>query len=165
MEQVNQINMNQIALFRSFILASIAMAVVGPSLDFFVPGLLPQQLGDAYDAYLAEEPALWLVVAVGAFSLVLLVGAVVGTVGLFLLKRWSRGFSLWLTAISTMSYPFLGPALYSGWAFMLTEVAMMLWGAVLAMAYFSELRVRFDGSNTNGAMQLPSIRKDGVSVS
>jgi len=36
---------------------------------------------------------------------------------------------------------------------MLNEFAMMLWGAVLAMAYFSEFRVRFDGSITNDAVQ------------
>lgn len=28
---------------------------------------------------------------------------------------------------------------------MLTEVGMMLWGAAPAMAYFSELRLRFEG--------------------
>ena len=145
--------MNQLVVFRFLILASIALSLVGPWIDFFLPGLLPHGLGDAYDAYIAEEPALGFVVAAGAFSLIFFVGAVVGTVGLFLLKRWSRAFSFWLTVISTMSYPFLGPALYSGWAFMVNEVAMMLWGAALAMAYFSELRVRFDGNITNDAVQ------------
>lgn len=150
---MNQMDMNQTALFRSLIIASTVLAMAGPSLDLFVPGLIPQGIGDAYDAFLAEQPELWLDLAMGVFTLILFVGAVVGMVGLLLLKPWSRGLSLWLTVLSVMSYPFLGPALYSGWGFMMTEVAMMLWGAALAMAYFSELKGRFDGSVTSEAMQ------------
>jgi hypothetical protein len=36
---------------------------------------------------------------------------------------------------------------------MLTETSMMLWGAALAMAYFSEVKVRFDRKLANNAMQ------------
>lgn len=143
--QMNQINMSQTAIFRCVILASIVLAVLGPLLDLFMPGLIPQEFEDAYDAYFTEEPQLWLALALGVFGLALIVGAVVGTVGLWLFKPWSRGFSFWLTVSSVVTYPFLGPVVYSGWALMLTEVAMMLWGAALAMAYFSELRLRFEG--------------------
>lgn len=137
--------MNQAAIFRFLVLASLVLAVLGSLVDLLVPGLFPKQIDDAYEAYLTEEPELWVALAMGVFAVVLLVGAIVGTVGLYLFKRWSRGFSFWLTVFSMASYPFLGPILYSGWAFLLTELGMVFWGAALAMAYFSELKLRFDG--------------------
>lgn len=136
--------MNQTTIFRFLILASLALAVLGTFLDLVVPGLLPAGLEAAYEADGVEEPALLLVLLLGAVSLILLVGGIVATVGLLLFKPWSRAAALWLTALSLVIYPFLGPFLQSGWAFMLYEVAMMFWGAALAMAYFSELRPRFD---------------------
>jgi urea transporter len=134
--------MNQTTIFRFLILASLALAVLGTFLDLVVPGLLPAGLEAAYEA--DEEPALSLVLLLAAVSLILLVGGIVATVGLLLFKPWSRAAALWLTVLSLVIYPFLGPFLQSGWAFMLYEVAMMFWGAALAMAYFSELRPRFD---------------------
>ena len=137
--------MNQAAIFRFLVLASLLLAVLGSLVDLFVPGLFPKELDEAYEAFLAEEPELWIALAMGVFAIVLFVGAIAGTVGLLLFKRWSRGFSFWLTVLSVASYPFLGPFMSSGWSFMLTELGMILWGAALAMAYFSELRLRFDG--------------------
>ncbi|GFE78082.1 hypothetical protein GCM10011487_00820 [Steroidobacter agaridevorans] len=137
--------MSQTAIFRFLVLASLVLAILGSLVDFFMPGLVPQELNDAYEAYDPGEPQLWLALAMGILALVLVVGAIVGAVGLWLFKRWGRGLSFWLTASSIVTYPFLGPVLYSGWSLMLTEVGMMLWGAALAMAYFSELRLRFDG--------------------
>lgn len=137
--------MNQTAIFRFLILASIVLAMLGSLVDLFMPGLVPQVLNDAYETYAAEEPSLWLALTMGVSALILLVGVIVATIGLWLFKRWSRGLSFWLTVFSVVIYPFLGPVLYSGWALMLTEIGMMLWGAALAMAYFSELSLRFEG--------------------
>ena len=142
---MNRIDMNQTAIFRCLILASIVLAIIGSLVDLCMPGLVPQELNDAYETYAAEEPSLWLVLTMGVAALIMLVGVVVGTIGLWLFKRWSRGLSFWVTVFSVVTYPFLGPVLYSGWALMLTELGVMLWGAALAMAYFSELRLRFDG--------------------
>jgi hypothetical protein len=142
---MNGINMNQTAIFRLLILASLVLGVLGSLVDLFVPGLFPPELEKAYDAYVVEEPSPWLAVAMSVSALIFLVAVGVGTVGLWLFKRWGRGLSFWLTVVSIASYPFLGPVLYSGWALMLTEGGMMLWGAALAMAYFSELGSRFEG--------------------
>jgi hypothetical protein len=45
---------------------------------------------------------------------------------------------------------------------MLTETSMMLWGAALAMAYFSELRSRFEAGIANKPLQ-PIAREDARS--
>lgn len=151
--------MNQATIFRFLVVASIAISVLGASVDSFVPGLLPTVLEDAYEAYAAaEEPTMSRALTLGGLALVLLVGAVVGTIGLLLFKPWGRQLSLWLSAVAMLSYPFLGPVVYSGWTAMLTETSMMLWGAALAMAYFAEIKVRFERDFANNAMQ--STRED-----
>lgn len=146
--------MNQPTIFRALIVASVVIGGLGACVDFLVPGLLPPVLEDAYDAYAAaEELSIPLVLALVGFTVALVIGGVAGTIGLFLFKSWSRQLSLWLSVLATLTYPFLGPVVYSGWATMLTETSMMLWGAVLAMAYFSEVKVRFDRKLANNAMQ------------
>lgn len=137
--------MNQATIFRFLVVASIAMAVLGTVVDSVFPGQLPTVLDDAYEAYAAaEEPTLSRALAMGGLALVLLVGVAVGTIGLLLFKSWGRQLSLWLSVLTIFSYPVLGPVVYSGWAAMLTETSMMLWGAALAMAYFAdEIRERF----------------------
>ncbi|HEY0683863.1 MAG TPA: hypothetical protein VGD45_16140 [Steroidobacter sp.] len=142
--------MNQATMFRLFVVASFAMAILGEFLDYLIPGLIPTDLDDAYVAWTAaEEPTMSYVLALGALSLVLLIGAVAGMVGLLLFKPWSRWLSLWISVLAMLSYPFLGPSLYSGWATMLTEISMLLWGAALAMAYFGEIKVRFERASVS----------------
>jgi hypothetical protein len=146
--------MNQVTIFRFLVVASLAIAVLGACVDFLIPGLLPQVLDDAYQAYAAaEEPSMLFALTLGGVALVLLIGVVAGTIGLLLFKSWSRQLSLWLSVFAIFCSPFSGPVVYSGWANMLTEISMMLWGAVLAMAYFSEVKVRFSGDFANNDMQ------------
>lgn len=144
--------MNQTTIFRFLVVASIVMAPLGASLDFFVPSLLPTVLGDAYEAYaIADAPAMSYVLALAGLALVLFIGSVVGTIGLLLFKPWGRPLSLWSSVLGMLSYPFLGAVVYSGWANMLTETSMLFWGAALAMAYFAEIKVRFEPSFANNA--------------
>lgn len=148
--------MSQTTIFRFLVVASIAAAVLGACVDTFVPSLLPAALGDAYEAYVAaEEPTMSHALVFGGLAIVLLVGVVIGTIGLLLFKPWSRSLSLWLSVLGTLSYPSLGPVVYSGWAAMLTETSMMLWGAALAMAYFAEIKVRFAKDFANDAPRAP----------
>lgn len=137
--------MNQTTIFRVLIVASVALAVLGTCVDFLVPGLLPTVLEDAYAAYSdADELTMSQAVMFSGIALVLLVGFVAGTIGLLLFKPWARPLSLWFSVLATLSYPLLGPVVYSGWATMLTETSMMFWGAALAMAWFGDIKVRFD---------------------
>lgn len=149
--------MNQVTIFRVLVVTSIVMGVLGASVDPFVPGLLPTVLEDAYETYVAtEEVTVSHVLTLGGLVLVMLIGGVAGLIGLLLFKPWGRQLSLWLSVLAMLSYPFLGPVVYSGWAAMLAETSMVLWGAALAMAYFAEIKVRFERDFANNAMQSTS---------
>ncbi len=133
------------SIFRLLIIIGFCFSVVGAGLDFLVPGIVPEPLQEAYDAYTtAEEPSLLWLLIVSLFGLGILIVGAAATIGLLLFKRWSRRLAFWLSVLSVLFYPVLGPVIYSGWAYMLIELSMMLWGAALAMAYFSELKVHFD---------------------
>ena len=132
-----------ITIFRTIIVAGLILAIAGGLIDLVFPDLVPAQINDAYEAYTIEEAA-DIHIAMGFLALVVLIVVLVATVGLLLLKRWARALAFWVTVVSTLFYPFLGPYLYSGLGLMLTEASMLLWGAVLAMAYFSELRTYFE---------------------
>lgn len=132
-----------ITIFRTIIVAGLILAIAGGLIDLLFPDLVPAQINDAYEAYSAGEAADTYLV-MGVLALFVLVVALVATVGLLLLKRWARPLAFWTTVVSTLSYPALGPYLYSGLSLMLTEASMMLWGAALAMAYFSDLRTHFE---------------------
>lgn len=74
---------------------------------------------------------------------VLVVAWLVGLVGLLLFKAWGRALSLYSTAASLLVYPLMGSSLSWGVESSLYEFSTMLWGAILALAYFSPVRVRF----------------------
>ena len=141
-----------VQLFRVLILASVALGLIGGVTDFVFPDLLPKDLNEAWESYTPEgmewllsEDADWISLVIFlVVILVFLALAIVSTIGLFLFKRWGRPVALWITVLSTITYPLFGATLYSGWALMLTQAAMLMWGAALAMAYFSDLRTRFE---------------------
>jgi hypothetical protein len=135
---------NTLTVFRGFIVASFLTGLLGGTIDLIAPSLVPVELSTAYDAYTSELPSLALIIAAGIFWVVLLAGAIASSIGMFLLKRWSRRMAWWTTLLSLPMYPPLGSVLYSGWAEMLLTVSVTLWGAVLAMAWYSELRTRFE---------------------
>lgn len=137
--------MNQTRVFRLFIVIGFVLGALGSGVDYLVPGLMPDPVRAAIKAsYGAHEISPWFAILAVLVMLFIVVAGLASTIGLLLLKRWARGLSLWASVISFLTYPFLGPMAFSGWAVMMIDVSMALWGAALAMAYFSELRVRFD---------------------
>lgn len=132
------------ALFRGFIILAVLLSILGAAIDLMVPGIVPAELAAAYASVSTIEDATLITLAgLGVIALVLAIAGIVALIGLYLFRSWGRRLSLWVTVLSVLIYPALGPAVYSGWALMLTTVSIMLWGAVLAMAYFSELSARF----------------------
>jgi urea transporter len=135
---------NQVTIFRFLLVASIVIAFAGAGVDYVLPGVLPPALDEAYEAYsAADELSVPYMLGMGIASLVMLVCGVTVTIGLLLLKSWSRPLALWLSVLSMALYPLLGASVVSGWSTMLTEISSMLWGAALAMAYFADIKVRF----------------------
>lgn len=142
-------------LFRYFLAANLALVVAGSFVDAVFPALVPDVLSDAHsklgDAEMASyELHHWLLLGVAS---ALLIGLVIASyVGLFLFKRWGRRVAVLSTLLAIPFYVPFGPQLQSGWATLLLETSMMLWGAILAMAYFSPLKTRFETPAADSAV-------------
>lgn len=128
-------------IFRSLIIFSVLLGIASAAIDAIVPNLIPSSLAQAYENVptpaIFDNP-LWL-----AFLVVFLLLASASTLGLLFFKRWARMLSLYTTVFGYVIYPFLGLTLASGWANALSEVSATIWGAVMAIAYFSSLSERF----------------------
>lgn len=102
----------------------------------FIPGGYSQELTNAY----ANEPApawmdhFWPFLGIVA---VLLIGMLVSYVGMFFFKSWARTLALVTTIISIALIPFSGPALSSAAEQALFEISSILWGMILALAYWA----------------------------
>jgi hypothetical protein len=127
--------------FRSIILLNLALiaASVGA---MFIPDGYSQELADAY----AAEPSGWL--TDGGWLPLTVIGALIaawlmGLVGLLLFKRWGRTLSLYSTLAEFVVYPFQGPSISSALESTFLEASILLWGVVLALAYFSTVSARF----------------------
>ena len=134
---------NQVTVFRTLIVLSLVLSLVGSFIDLVIPGLIPEPLTSAYEAYTETDASLTTLVVAAIASIGLMLLAVVATVGLLVLQRWARTLALWSTAVSFLVYPFLGAMLQSGIAVMLIDISMALWGAALAMTFYSDLRPHF----------------------
>ena len=132
------------SLFRALLVGSLVLGLVGAVIDVVVPGLVPEILWEAQAEAAGEEIRLADYVLMVA-GVVLLVAAVVSVYGLYMFRRWAPLFSLLVTVATVPLYPLTGVSVSSGWAVGLTEVSMMLWGAVLAFAYAGPIRDRFGG--------------------
>ena len=101
-----------------------------------------EPLAIAYD----NEPTTWLMsnmwVASGILGS-LAVAWLAGLVGLFRFKRWARSLSLYSTLAGFLIAPFMGAYLSSGLETSLFDASTTLWGAVLALSYFSAVSDRF----------------------
>lgn len=117
--------------------------MAGSMLDAIVPGLLQPEVKAAVKAAMISHASRTAIIVVGLLSLAVVVVGIASIVGLWLFKRWARPLALWSSVVSVLLYPAVGPMAFSGWALMFVAISLMLWGAMLAMAYFSELKLRF----------------------
>jgi len=131
-------------LFRSLLALSLLCGIAGASIDTLFPSLVPATVAQAIE----NEPlpsaleGLSLVLAVGVMALVVLV-LIVSTIGLFFFKAWARALAFYSTVASLALYPLVGTSLSSNWAGAFTDASSYLWGAVLALAYFSPISNNF----------------------
>ena len=128
--------------FRGLILASVALPVLGGTITLLLPNLLPESLRLAeeqmFDAW-SLDSLIGLVIGGLAYGL----AAIVALVGLFLFKRWARPLNVALTGGLFVIWPVIGYNISSGWAQACNDVAFVLWGVVLAMAYLPPICERF----------------------
>ncbi|MFT3670424.1 MAG: hypothetical protein QM795_18050 [Pseudoxanthomonas sp.] len=132
-----------IARFRVFLIASAVLSFAAVATVFLPDGYSPA-LAEAY----ANEPlpALFenegLAIGLGITALAIMI---VGWVGLFMLKRWGRALSLGITVLGFPLYLLAGPTLLSPLEAMLTDASTLVWGACLALAYYSPVAARMEG--------------------
>jgi len=132
-----------ITRFRVFLIASAVLSIAAVAKVFLPDGYSPA-LAEAY----ANEPLPgwfqneYAAIGVGVVALAI---TIVGYVGLFLLKRWGRGLSLGITVLGLPLYLLTGPMLLSPLEAMLSDASLMVWGACLALAYYSPVAARMEG--------------------
>jgi hypothetical protein len=68
----------------------------------------------------------------------LIVCFIVSTVGLLCLRRWAAWLYLGTTAFGTLLMPFTGPTVEHAFAATLDEIGLMMAGAVIALAFFTD---------------------------
>ena len=129
-------------LFRTFILIYILLVTAAASVDALLPELLPRAIAQAVE----NEPLpmlfenVWLTAAI---FIPLFMALIVSIIGLFFFRAWARMLAFYSTVLTFAVYPFFGPTLSSAWASALSDASSLLWGAILAVAYYSSLRERF----------------------
>jgi len=132
-------------IFRTLIILNIVLAIFGSTIDFIFPELVPASLKNEYNNIFEKEDFSLLFSAfIGLISFIIIIAGMIATIGLYLLKKWSRSLAVFVSLLVVIIYPALGPNLQSGWSLMFLETSMMLWGAVLSMTFFSDLKIQFE---------------------
>jgi hypothetical protein len=133
--------------FRLLIGLSVTLGLSSVGVDLFFTDIIPSDLSAAIE----RASALSLVESYPLISLAVLLpwllASFAGVIGLFLFKQWGRSLSLYSTALGFFLFPFFGPVVSSGVSYALDEAAITLWGAALAVAFFSPISERFRGEN------------------
>lgn len=127
--------------FRFLVLISLLLMLASVAASAMTPDY-SAALATAYD-----EEVDSLVLSGGTLSTVVVVAILLlmlaGYVGLLWMKAWGRTIALFTTVAGLLVYPFMGPILSSALESMLFDAGNMVWGAVLAIAYFSPVAARF----------------------
>jgi len=77
------------------------------------------------------------------FLLGLLIAYVFAIIGLFNFKSWSRPLAFTVTVVGFACHLLVAPTLESGFDNLISEASATIWGAILSIAYFSEISSRF----------------------
>ena len=119
----------------------VGMAI---ALSYLLESSLPAPLRDwlAADAEANLAPH---EVAVLIAMIPLLIGVLIGGIGLLFLKRWAAWLYLIAVIIGYALFPFMGPTVEHAVADAFDEMATLLSGLIIGLAFFSDaLRVRKD---------------------
>jgi hypothetical protein len=152
------------ARFRQLLILYISLLLLAGIVVAFVPGEYSQELADTY----ANEPEPQIMRNIGlllSLAIPLFVAFVAGFIGLFLFKSWGWILSLFATAASLALLLFLGPTLSSALESVLFEASSLIWGAVLALAYYSPISIHFSFDGKPRALSASDERRDERRVS
>ena len=137
-------------LFRLLIVACISTGVIAMLINL-IPGAIPESLSKAEQALQTTESVNFKIgdavygIAL-LFSLLLLIAQLIGFCGMYFFKPWSRKLTFVTACISFPMAMFTGPTVLSAYAEPLVELSYNLWGAVMALAYYSSISENFTAS-------------------
>lgn len=132
---------SSVSLFRGLLIASIALALLGSTIDQQLPQLIPATVLNAMKELPKPTDAVLLVSA--ALTLITFGGIIGSIIGLYQFRPWSRELAVTMTLLQLGFYPLGGVWVQSGWTAMLMDLSSTLWGAVIAISYVSSLSKRF----------------------
>jgi hypothetical protein len=134
--------MNHIRLFRVLVGTQIATIVLSVAAGFRLERTLPAAL-QAYLRGRHEAPADGMAVAAAASGVILLAAMVVAWIALLRFWRIGPWFYLATTVGGLVLTLATGPSVTTAIETMLDTASSTIAGAVLALAFFSDLRARF----------------------
>jgi hypothetical protein len=129
-------------LFRCILIAYLGLAVFSGTFNLIFPSDIPEALTHAQQANYANLSSLSrnLVAILGGIALV---GGIASALGLYLFRPWAPRMAAIVTVLAFFIWPLLGIRVVSGWQEFLSSLSTTLWGAIIALAYFSQLEGRF----------------------
>lgn len=131
--------------FRLLLVLYIILGVANGAAAWYFPDLVSPALQAASEAegegwHVANLPlSIWLLLPWG-------VGNFAGLVGMFMFKSWGRSCSLVFTVVDILLLPSMGTSVLSWLDYGLMELGIMVWGAILALAYYSPVSSLFSGA-------------------
>jgi hypothetical protein len=128
--------------FRYMLVAYLSLGIFGGIFDFLFPSAIPETLANAQNAHDADLPSA-LIISAGILGVIILFCGIIVTFGLYMFRPWAPRLALVVTLLALPIYPLLGFQVASGWSMAITDLATTMWGAILALAYFSPLKERF----------------------
>ena len=129
--------------FKGLLISSVILGVGAGTIDLMLPQLLPEPFASAQSLQNAAVSESSLALVQFAFAIAILICLVASSVGLYLFRSWGRPLAVGTTLAGVALLPFAGAVADSGLASAMAELSSMLWGAVLAVAYFSSLSKNF----------------------
>jgi hypothetical protein len=128
--------------FRAIYTLSMCLAIASLATSCAGESSLPPQLQEYLANLASTEPSAveW---ALLAMVVPFLVACIVSFVGMLRFKSWSRPLTVATTAIGTLLLPFFGPTVEPSVSTSLNYASSMLYGAVVALAYYSPAAVWF----------------------
>ena len=131
--------------FRGLLVASIALGLLGGFADMAFPSLIPEAFATAQEKQDISMPV-WSMFVIGALAVATTIGGCVSWAGLYMFRSWAPRLALASTAVALLLLPFLAVVAQSALAAALVELSTLLWGAVLALTYYSSVAHRFERS-------------------
>lgn len=125
--------------FRVLIWIYIAL-LAGAFLSTTYFGIDSDVYDDSWLGTISYLPTGWLYLSIAFLGLIVLSCLA----GLYLFKPWGRKFSLATTLLGLPINVLLGTSVYTPIEAMFYDASSMLWGAILAVAYFSPVKTRFE---------------------